>query len=166
VTVPLWGTINGRLTSNDNGSAASRITLIRLATHMIRAHPLLGVGINNVGVDIPQYAGPDFDGQWLYTIHNKYLLIWAEAGVGALLAFVWFLAATLRRGWLTARAGDRLLSPLAVGLSAGIAGQLVHMGVDIFQSRPQVEGLWLAAALLAAMALIIRAPTDGARRVR
>jgi O-antigen ligase len=164
--IPFWGTINGRLTSNDNGSAASRITLIRLATHMIRAHPLLGVGINNVGIDIPQYAGPDFDGQWLYTIHNKYLLVWAEAGIGALLAFLWFLAVTLRRGWLAAKAGDRLLSPLAVGLSAGIAGQLAHMGVDIFQSRPQVEGLWLAAALLAAMALIIRGPREGRRWLR
>lgn len=164
--VPFWGTITQRVSGNDNGSAASRITLIKLASHMIRAHPLLGVGINNVGINIPKYAGPEFDGQWLYTIHNKYLLVWAEAGIGALLAFLWFLLLTLRRGWRAATSGDRLLSPLAVGLAAGIAGQMVHMGVDLFQDRPQVEGLWLAAALLAAMDLIVRRGHLGRRAAR
>jgi hypothetical protein len=36
-------------------------------------------------------------------------------------------------------------------LTAGIIGQMVHMNVDIFQSRPQVQLLWLLAALLVAM---------------
>src|SRR5947209_1496515 len=156
LSVPLWGTVAQRVGGNDNGAAASRLPLMKLAGEMVSAHPLLGVGVNNVGIDIPQYAGPEFDGQFLYTVHNKYLLVWAEAGIGALLAFVWFLVATLRRGWRTGRARDPTLSPLAVGLSAGIAGQIAHMGVDVFNGKPEVEGLWLAAGLLAAMEMILR----------
>lgn len=155
LSVPFWGTVTQRVVGNDNGSAASRISLMKLASEMISAHPLLGLGVNNVGVAIPEYAGPQFDGQWLYTVHNKYLLVWAEAGIGALLAFIWFLVGTLRRGLRSARSSDRTLAPLAVGLAAGIAGQLVHFGVDLFQSKPDVEGLWLAAALLAAIELIL-----------
>jgi hypothetical protein len=36
---------------------------------------------------------------------------------------------------------------------------MIHMTVDIFASRPQVESLWIAAALLAAMAVWRPAPT-------
>jgi O-antigen ligase len=160
---PFWGPVAQRITGNDNGSASSRIAMTKLATDMITAHPALGLGVNNVGINIPNYAGPQFDGQFIYTIHDKYLLIWAEAGIGALLAFLWFLGVTLRRGWRTARSSDPLLASLALGLSAGIAGQLVHMAVDIFQSKPQVEGLWLAAAMLAAMELIVRRERHGVR---
>ena len=154
--IPFWGTITHRLTGNDNGSAHSRVAMVALAEKMISAHPVTGLGINNVGINIPNYAGPQFAGQWLYTIHDKYLLVWAEAGIGALLVFVWFLGMTLYRGWRCARSEDRLLAPLAVAMTAGVAGQLFHMGVDIFQSKPEVEGLWLTAALIMAMELIVR----------
>src|SRR5947209_19722713 len=103
---------------------------------MVSPHPLLGLSLNNVGINIPKFAGPQFSGQWLYTIHNKYLLIWAEAGIGALLAFVWFLGMTLRRGWRAAHSDDRLLAPLAAELTAGIAGQCVHMAVARFENKP------------------------------
>jgi O-antigen ligase len=152
--VPLWGTVTSRFTTNDQGSASSRLTLATLASNMIRDHPLLGVGLNNVSLNVPDYAGPEYDGTFVYTVHNKYLLVWSEAGLLALLAFVWFLGATIRRGWRCANAGDPQLSPLALGLTAALLGQLVHMGVDLFQSRPQVQTLWMDAALLAAMVAI------------
>jgi hypothetical protein len=49
------------------------------------------------------------------------------------------------------RLSDPLFSPVALALTAGLLGQMVHMSVDIFQSRPQVQLLWLVAALLVAM---------------
>ncbi len=155
VMAPFRGTISNRITANDNGSAASRVSLATIAFHMIEHHPLLGVGVNNVGLNVPDYAGPQYDGTFVYTVHDKYLLVWSEAGLFALLAFLWFLAVTIRRGRSAARARDPLLSPLALGLTAGILGELVHMGVDLFQSRPQVQLLWLVASLLAAMAAIV-----------
>jgi O-antigen ligase len=155
ILAPFTGAILQRASGSDNGSAESRVGMTRLASDMISDHPLLGVGLNNMAENIPDYAGPQYAGQFIFTVHNKYLLVWTEAGIAALLAFLWFLAATLRRGWFAVRAGDELLSPLALGLSAALAGQLVHMAVDIFENRSQVQLLWLVAALLAAMAAVL-----------
>jgi O-antigen ligase len=90
-------------------------------------------------------------GEFLFVVHNKYLLVWAETGIVGLLAFLGFLFATVHRGWQGWRFRDRLLSPLALGLTVAIAGQMVHMFFDVFHSRPQVQTLWLAAALVFAI---------------
>jgi O-antigen ligase len=156
VIIGFWGPITQRLGSSDGGSAGSRLSLAREAEKVISAHPVLGVGINNYGVVLPHYLGPQFDGIWLFTVHDKYLLVWAEGGIFALLAFGWFLVATLRRGWRCAEHSDSTLAPLVVGLAAGVAGQIVHMAVDIFQDRAQVEALWLVAALLVVIETISR----------
>jgi putative inorganic carbon (hco3(-)) transporter len=154
--VVLWGPIGHRLLGSDGGSASSRVSLAQMAEQMIKAKPLFGVGVNNYGINLPKYASPRFDGAWMYTVHDRYLLVWAEAGVFALIAYLTFLGVTLRRGWVAMRRRDPWLSPIVVGLTAAVAGQMVHMAVDIFQDRPQVEGLWLTAALITAIELITR----------
>ena len=151
IVLPFAGTLAQRITGNDYNSAAGRLPLIRLAETVIKNHPVLGIGVNNLGLVFPHYAGPQYSGDWIYTVHNKYLLVWAESGIGALIGFVWFLLSTVRRGWRLWHGHDPLLAPLALGLTAGIIGQMVHMSVDIFQSRPQVQLLWLVAGLLVAM---------------
>jgi O-antigen ligase len=155
LVLPFSGTLTSRITGGDQGSASSRIPLMHLASSVIHDHPLLGVGANNLGIVFPHYVGPQYDQDWIYTVHNKYLLVWAEAGIGALIGFLWFLFSTLRRGWRLWRGNDLFLSPLALGFTAGIVGQMVHMNVDIFQSRPQVQLLWLVAALLVAMQNVV-----------
>jgi O-antigen ligase len=149
--VPFAGRVSDRFTQSDQGSAASRVPLIKLTSQILERDPFLGVGINNVGLVMHDSASLDFARDWIYTVHNKYLLVWAEAGFGALLAFLWFLLSAIRRGVRFWIAGDGGLAPLALGLAAAIVGEMVHMTVEIFQSRPQVQLLWLIAALLAAM---------------
>jgi putative inorganic carbon (hco3(-)) transporter len=152
--LPVGGVAVARVSSNDLGSASSRVSMARLAAKMIADRPLLGVGLSNVPLNIPDYAGPEFTRQFLFTIHDKYLLVASEAGIGALIAFVWFLAATVVYGLRCLRSADRMIVGLAAGLLAGLFGTMVHMYVDIFQSRAQVQVLWLMAGLLAAMALL------------
>jgi O-antigen ligase len=149
--LPFVGFATERVVHGDGGSARSRVPLNRLAFELIRDEPLTGVGVNNVGSEMERAAGPEYSEEWVYTVHNKYLLVTAEAGVAALLAFVWFLASTLRRGRRAGLMGHPLIAPLAAGLTAALVGQLVHMTVEVFQSRPQVQLLWVAAALLTAM---------------
>jgi putative inorganic carbon (HCO3(-)) transporter len=156
LAVPFANVIEARVTSDDRGSAESRVSMAHLAWDIIEDHPLLGVGANNVGGRIADYQGPEFAGQFLYTIHNRYLLAWAEAGVGAALALVWFLLATLARAGRATRAADPLVAASGVAIAAAVAAQAVHMSVDIFQSRPQTQGLWLVAGLAAAVAAMER----------
>jgi O-antigen ligase len=151
VLLPFHDLIADRLTGGDKGSAESRVGLTHLAWHIIRDHPLTGVGPNNFAAVMAQYDTPAFSGQWLYTVHDKYLLVWAELGLGGLLAFVWFLGETVRKGSACVRSADPLIAPLALGFTAAVVGQMGHMFFDIFHSRPQVQSLWVVAAVVAAM---------------
>ena len=152
LVLALQDIIVARLVEDDEGSARSRIPLMALAWRIIEDHVLFGVGANNFALVMQEYVTPNFApyrGDWLFVVHNKYLLVWAETGLVGLVAFVGFLAATLLTGWRGWQLRDRLLSPLALGFTAAIVAHLVHMAVDLFSGRPQVQTLWLSAALLA-----------------
>ncbi len=153
-------TIITRLTTDPEGAAYSRIPLMRLAFRMIQDHPLLGVGANNYAVAMPEYAKVGFGWGWIYVVHNKYLLVWAETGIGALLTFLLFLLAIARRGWQSCQLRDPLLSRLALGLTAALAGYMVHMAVDVFHDSSHIQLFWLIAGLITAMPGIDR-NTDG-----
>lgn len=144
--------------------AQARIPLLGVAQDMIVDHPILGVGTNNYTVAMADYLGPELTGEFTAAVHNKFLLVLAEAGPLALAAFVWFLAAALHRSWRLTRAGHVGLSPLTLGLGAGLAGQVAHMMVETFHLRSQITLIALVAGLLGAIGIIIgerRSPTRG-----
>ena len=144
-----------RFFGDDGGSAQSRVPLMKLAFQMVAANPLFGVGANNFSVVMQNYMTRDLMSEWIFTVHNKYLLVWAETGTLALIAFVSFLVSTLRRGWRASQRTTRL-APLALGIVFAIVGQSTHMFVDIFHSRQQIQLLWLVAALLTCISLLHR----------
>ena len=140
-----------RIFGDDNGSAQSRISLMQISTHIISDYPF-GVGANNWAVAGKHYADlTDFREEWFYTVHNKYLLVLTEVGPIGLLAFGVFILTTIRSGWRTFSRPDRLLAPIALGLTAAICGQQIHMMGEIFNSRSQVQLLLLIAALIFAI---------------
>jgi O-antigen ligase len=149
--LPFHNVISARLFGDDKGSAASRIPLMYLAFRIFADNPVLGVGANNFSVAMGPYLTSEFRHGFLYAVHNKYLLVLCETGIGGLAAFLAFLFAALRRGWHCWNFRDSFLSPLALGFLVGIAGHIVHMNVDIFRGRPMQQMIWLVAALLVAM---------------
>lgn len=152
--------IVARLLGDDLGAADSRVTMATQAFDVIAANPILGVGANNYATWYAQhYKSELYEGQ-LRTVHNKYLLVWAETGIIGLLAFLGFLLAVIRRGWQGWQLRDRLLSPLALGFTVAIIGQMTHMFFDIFHSRPQVQTLWLIAGLVIAIRDIDRSSSQ------
>jgi O-antigen ligase len=161
VLIPLQGTISSRLVHSDEGSAAGRVPLIEMAGEMIQDHPLLGVGANNYVVALPHYAGGRFAEAWLSSVHNKYLLIWSEAGPGALIAFLLFVGTTIVRGWRLRDAPDPLVAAAGVGIAAAVAGHAVHMNFDLFAGGTTTAMLWVAAAIVTSPAFSI-----ATRRVR
>jgi putative inorganic carbon (HCO3(-)) transporter len=151
VAVIFHDSISARLTGDDYGAAHARVPLMTTAFRMIGDQPLLGVGLNNFTAVLPDYASLHQDNGFLYTVHNQYLLVWAETGFVALAAFLWFLIATVRRGLNVWKHSDPLLALLAFGFTAALMGQMVHMHVDVFNQRPQLQLLMTVAALVAAM---------------
>jgi O-antigen ligase len=151
LSLPFYNLISDRLLGNDNGSAESRVPLMNLALRISKDNLLLGVGPNNFTVAMDPYLTPEFRHAFLYAVHNKYLLVLSETGIAGLLAYVVFLLSALRDGGRTWKAGDRLLSPLALGFTAAIAGHMMQMSVEPFRGRPLQQLLWLIAALLFVM---------------
>src|SRR5689334_6855307 len=158
--VPFHSVIGARLFGDDRGSAESRIPLMNLAFRIVEDHPILGVGVNNFTVAMGPYLTSEFREGFLFAVHNKYLLVLAETGIGGLIAFLAFFGGTVRKGWQCWNLKDPLLSPLALGFAAGIVGHMVHMTVDVFRGRPTQQLVWLIAGLLVAMCRIGAMPAE------
>lgn len=135
----------------DKQAASSRIPLALMALRMIADNPLIGVGANNYTLNMDKYATGELSGEWMYAVHNKYLLIWAETGPGALIAFVWFIVATLRRGWKSWKFKDPFFSPLALGLTAGLVGFSMCLMLDPMRGSGIMSMLLITASLITAM---------------
>ncbi len=148
---PLVQLIQNRVLQGDQGSAASRIHLAQIALRVIGEHSLLGVGSGNCHLAMQEFADSSkFRGEWFYTVHSKYLLVWVETGIVGLLLFLAFIGDTLRRSWLAFRFGDRVVGVCALAVGAGIIGHVFHMSIDVFNSRPQVQFLWACSGIVAA----------------
>jgi O-antigen ligase len=153
-----------RLMADDNGAAASRIPLMENAVRIIRDHALLGVGANNYAFMFDQYPVElTEEGGWRYTVHNKYLLVWAETGIIGLAAYLGFLFSSLRQGWKSWRVGARGIAPAALALCCALIAQMVHMMLELYNDRPQVQALWLITGLLVAGNLMTKEAENGTR---
>jgi putative inorganic carbon (HCO3(-)) transporter len=149
--LPFHGAVSERMFGDDRGSAESRIPLMKLAFRIIEDNPVLGVGSNNFSVVMDRYIIPELRGGFVYAVHNKYLLVWAETGTLGLLAYIIFLLGTLRKGWQCWQLNQGFLSTIGLAFAAAIAGHMFQMGVDVFNGRPVAQLLLLAAGLLNAM---------------
>jgi putative inorganic carbon (HCO3(-)) transporter len=96
----------------DMDSNQHRAVLRRIGVEMIRAHPLLGVGPEQVGKQYQQYIPPDIPRPlptgYYGHLHNIYFHYAAERGLPALAALLWFLGRAL---YDFARALRRLSAP-------------------------------------------------------
>jgi O-antigen ligase len=148
--------ISSRLFADDNGSAHSRIPLMHLAGRVIAANPILGVGANNFAEVMGTYTGSEFRHEWIYTVHNGFLLVCAETGVLGLAAYLWIYFSIIRRGWRIWKTRDEVFAPLALGIVAGIGGLLSHMLVESFPDGGLLQLIWLFIALLGVCEMIQR----------
>lgn len=152
--------IGSRLADFNNAAARSRLPLIELAFTMIGDNTVWGVGANNFGAALDQYLTIDYSRAWISTVHNRYLLVWAETGVIGLAVFLWFLLSTLHRALGVVRSTNRMLALASAGLLTGVLAGMVHMTVDLYHNRPLVQLLWLMAGLVIAVERLSTAPAS------
>jgi len=156
--VALFGTdlIQSRLTSNDQGSAASRITLDEGALAVIRDNPVIGIGLNNYVLVSPRYDQADAAAWNDYTpiVHNAYLLIAAETGLLGLGAFVVFMVILLIQVWkiVNQALGDTVWVA-GVGILGALIALIIHSMVDyaLLGSSLLFTQFWLLIGLSAAL---------------
>ena len=100
-----------------------RLAMIREGLHMVRDHPLVGVGPNQVPVVYAHYRDPDAVELVNPHLHNVPMQIAAERGLPALaawLCFVGLLLADLARDFR--RSAERMPSAAALAATAAMLG--------------------------------------------
>ncbi len=148
-SVPFISLVTHRTLQDDGDSAGARVHLSQIAIEMIGDHPLFGVGAGNCHLAMQSYAHTArYRSEWFYSIHCKYLLVWVESGLIGLLSFLFFLGSALLFGWKSWKHSDRTIAVVSLAFVAGIIGHMVHMAVDVFNSRPQVQLLWCCVGIL------------------
>lgn len=139
-----------------------RIESIKIAFNMIKAHPILGVGLNNFslvmqdrayspeGISSLQqtYFGGDFFGT---VVHNRYLLVASQMGLTGLLCYCWFLVRTFRYSFLISRVRDPFYAAIGAGILSALSGALVQMLSDIYNSDLLVTVFTVLVGLLFAV---------------
>jgi O-antigen ligase len=153
--------IINRLTADDQGAAAARGPLNEIALNMFTDQPITGIGANNFAVELRNYLPPRLGSEWLYVVHNKYLLVLSETGIVGFAGWFAFITLTVWRAIRLWRLGHRTFSMIGLGLLAAMLGHLSHMLGEIFNARTMVQYLWSYSAIIYAMTLMVeeeRAP--------
>jgi O-antigen ligase len=153
---PLLGVAVMRLTEDDQGAAESRVSLMEVAGEMIRANPLLGVGLGGYEAEMRRYdETADFISEHFpYPVHNLFLHVAAEAGIPALACLLLLTAVALGCGWRAWRdeTGHALTRALAAGLMFGtLAFLLTGLKEPSTLDAGQIRVLFLLCGLLVAV---------------
>ena len=112
-----------------SGTAWERTKLWQGAINMVKAHPVLGHGVNTYTRNFPAYKPKDYPDA-IYT-HNGYLQMITEIGIVGAGLFIMFLIV-----FITSVAGGvkrlekGIYRDLYLGLLAGVVGFLCHCFVD------------------------------------
>ncbi len=129
MTPVFYKVVHTSLYTDDYGAAYSRIPLMKVAINVIKANPIIGVGINNYSRIMHHYdstrIGISFE--FKGSVHNIYLLIAYELGIVELILFLIFVFIIYKKGIkiLYCRDSISIISYLALGILVGITGYLV-----------------------------------------
>lgn len=151
--------IKKRLFLDDYGSAASRIPMMFDAIHMIQDNPILGIGLNNYALAVPQYDITGIHREWqATTVHNIFLLIAAESGLFAMLAFILFWLFILWRARNLLKLPNTNYFLLAIAFIMSLVSFLIIHQVDPnYRFYPAIQRqIWLIAGLAVAASNIIK----------
>jgi O-antigen ligase len=107
VFLAAWPFIAGRVEEHHSDDVEVRWRLVTVATQMIKAHPLAGVGLNTATSQVRDYAARAGTEGWVFIVHNQFLLVWAETGVLGILAFIWLFRLALRASSRLKAASDQ-----------------------------------------------------------
>lgn len=158
ICVVFFPIISNRLTADDGGSAESRPKMFRLAWSVISSSPshfLFGVGANNYALVAPAYNNSE-NGYLSYfiqdtSVHNVFLLTWAETGLIGLICFLILIFASIIKVRTHILSNDRFISLMAIGLSCAFLVIIIQMLVDPFMARPKIIFFWLIISLIASL---------------
>ncbi|HEV8293209.1 MAG TPA: O-antigen ligase family protein, partial [Tepidisphaeraceae bacterium] len=109
-------------------STAARLNMWSTGANMIRAHPWLGVGPNQITALAYQYGGnPKYAPQFFTHLHNNFLQLAAERGLPGLAAWLWLLGQFFWDTGKFVRSRSRRDQPWAYGFGWGVMAAMIAL---------------------------------------
>jgi O-antigen ligase len=130
-----------------SSSADERLGLIRIAINVIIGNPIFGVGPGAYDNEFKAYVPPGLS-QWIYTVHNEFLLRTAETGLLGGFAFIWFMYSGFRVASRLYRSPDLNTKVLGIGWAAGLASLIVQMNLVPWRGFSYNAMLWMFMGLM------------------
>jgi len=150
--------------SGEGGSTTSgldeRLGLIQIALNIVAEHPVTGIGPGSYGYLFKSHVPRGMD-QWLFVVHNEFLLRAAEIGIPGALAFVFFLIVGFKVALRLARTGQTLIGVCALGWFGALIALVWQMNWVPWIGWSYNAMLWVMLGLMdAAQRLVVQ---DGNR---
>ncbi len=159
VSLLLPGYVQNRASSmlriEKGDSMWERVQIWKGGWAMVKAHPILGVGVNTWSRNFPIYKPQDYpDDRYA---HNCYLQMAAEIGIPGALIFLFFLFALMAKSRRSLRRLETgWMRDAYIGLLSGMVGFLISSAFDThLYSLVMATLFWLSAGLLIGYANLI-----------
>ncbi len=140
------GDYSGESVSTTSGMD-ERMGLIQIALNIISEHPLTGIGPGSYGYLFKNYIPGGMD-QWLFVVHNEFLLRAAEIGIPGALAFAFFLIVGFKVALRLSRSGHSLISVCALGWFAALIALVWQMNWVPWTGWSYNAMLWIMLGLM------------------
>lgn len=135
-------------TSEGAVNLVNRGHLMQTALNMIKEHPILGIGLNTYSQEMEKYTSIYIPHNWIYQVHNKYLLIWSETGIVGLISFLWLLLVSLIKVIKLTHSIDPLISIIAIGLLGSLIAISTHMHFESYEGGNIILQFWLIIVII------------------
>jgi O-antigen ligase len=150
-----WGPVRERIDANHENAAEERWKLNFVNLNMMKAHPVVGIGLNTAYDSKMQYLPSWFtEYDWIYIAHNQYLLIGAETGILGLLMFVWLHFNALGNTRRAARARDAPLASTGIAMTAALIAITWGMFLDFYSGMQVYTFLWMLYGVAAGLRVL------------
>jgi hypothetical protein len=144
--------------------AEERMGLRSMAMAVIEAHPVLGVGAGTYGFEFGKYLPDDLRNNWLYVVHNAYLVRWAETGVLGFIGMIAFLGLAARDTYVLSRSKNKDIAVFGLAWLGGLVALAWEMYWDIWHGFPYNALLWALCGFAVALRRIDSHRGVGAQR--
>lgn len=134
--------LSARLTTYDEGAFEDRWYLMQIAFEIIKKNFFLGIGINNYWFAMNHYIPEGYDWPFIYTVHNVFLLIFAEVGIIGIIAIILLFSRAISITIRFAKEDNRELSLYALGLSAAFSAMVIQNLTDLTWASPIIGSLF------------------------
>jgi O-antigen ligase len=141
--------IEARLETGADGRFRSR--MIDIAYPIIKAHPVVGVGLNNY-----QWHSYDQFNFW-HPVHNEFLRFAAELGIPGAIFFIGMMVVLVREAYRNVLIKDTLINAIAIGALCGIIAFIIAILIGPQYQHYRIKlYFWAVAGIIYALTEVKR----------